>query len=94
MAKLIVHIAFFIYCQAAAPAARRGAGGQAGDQGVAAEVITDYKADELWEDGRLIVTTKVNESTLMNYGTMEDGRSFILEEKPFLFMENSFNLIK
>uniref|UniRef100_A0A1I7VG06 Secreted protein n=1 Tax=Loa loa TaxID=7209 RepID=A0A1I7VG06_LOALO len=58
MAKLIVHIAFFIYCQAAAPAVDGGAGGQARGPLVAAEVITDYKADELWEDGRLIVTTK------------------------------------
>ncbi|EJD73555.1 hypothetical protein LOAG_19028, partial [Loa loa] len=51
-----------------------------------AEITTDYKADELWEDGRLIATTKVNESILMNCGTVEDGRLFILEEKPFLFV--------
>ncbi|EJD73544.1 hypothetical protein LOAG_19039 [Loa loa] len=91
MAKLIVYIAFFICCQA--PNARQAGQRQNGEVR-AAEIITDYKADELWEDGRLIATTKVNKSTLMNYGTMEDGRSFILEEKPFLFMENSFNLIK
>ncbi|EJD73409.1 hypothetical protein LOAG_19168, partial [Loa loa] len=60
----------------------------------AAEIITDYKADELWEDGRLIATTNVKESMLMNCGAAEYGRSFIFEEKPFLFMENSLNLIK
>ncbi|EJD73543.1 hypothetical protein LOAG_19038, partial [Loa loa] len=60
----------------------------------AAEIITDYKADELWEDGRLIATTKVNKSILMNCGTVEDGRLFILEEKPFLFVEHSLDLIK
>uniref|UniRef100_A0A1I7VB40 Serine hydrolase n=1 Tax=Loa loa TaxID=7209 RepID=A0A1I7VB40_LOALO len=88
MARLIVYIAFAIYCQAAnqnparnvAPPARADA---AGLGAVAAEIITDYKADELWEDGRLIATTKVNKSILMNCGTVEDGRLFILEEKQF-----------
>uniref|UniRef100_A0A1I7VJI9 Uncharacterized protein n=2 Tax=Loa loa TaxID=7209 RepID=A0A1I7VJI9_LOALO len=82
MARLIVYIAFIIYCQAAnqnqarnaaAPAQAADAGaaanagaaaaGQAaaGVGGVAAEIITDYKADELWEDGRLIATTNVKE---------------------------------
>ncbi|EJD73489.1 hypothetical protein LOAG_19092, partial [Loa loa] len=72
MAKLIVHIAFIIYCQAANqnPGAPMGAAPmqpvpmQAAAMGVgavAAEITTDYKADELWEDGRLIATTKVNE---------------------------------
>ncbi|EJD73578.1 hypothetical protein LOAG_19003 [Loa loa] len=83
MAKLIVHIAFFIYCQAAAPAAPRAG---VADRALAAEITTDYKANELWEDGRLIATTKVEESILMNCGTVEDGRLFILEEKPFLFV--------
>uniref|UniRef100_A0A1I7VHC1 DUF4440 domain-containing protein n=2 Tax=Loa loa TaxID=7209 RepID=A0A1I7VHC1_LOALO len=70
MAKLIVYIAFIIYCQAAnqnqarnaaAPAQRADARAAAARVGaVAAEITTDYKADELWEDGRLIATTKVN----------------------------------
>ncbi|EFO15301.1 hypothetical protein LOAG_13210 [Loa loa] len=92
MAKLIVHIAFFIYCQAAAPAARGGVG--AGERGVAAEVVTDYKTDKLWEDGRLIATTKVEESISMNCGTVEDGPLFILMQKPFLSLGKSLDLIK
>ncbi|EJD73507.1 hypothetical protein LOAG_19074, partial [Loa loa] len=59
-----------------------------------AEVITDYKTDELWEDGRLIATAKVEESILMNCGTVENGRLSILENKPFLFVGNPFDLIK
>uniref|UniRef100_A0A1I7VB97 Lipocalin-like domain-containing protein n=1 Tax=Loa loa TaxID=7209 RepID=A0A1I7VB97_LOALO len=62
MAKLIVYLAFFICCQAAG---QNAAGG--GGVGGAAEVITDYKADKLWEDGRLIVTTKVEECTFILY---------------------------
>uniref|UniRef100_A0A1I7VIC1 Secreted protein n=1 Tax=Loa loa TaxID=7209 RepID=A0A1I7VIC1_LOALO len=77
MAKLIVHIAFIIYCQAAnqnqarnaAPPARAEAAGPvaAAVGAVAAEIITDYKADELWEDGRLIATTKVNKCMFISY---------------------------
>uniref|UniRef100_A0A1I7VAK3 Lipocalin-like domain-containing protein n=1 Tax=Loa loa TaxID=7209 RepID=A0A1I7VAK3_LOALO len=66
MAKLIVHIAFFIYCQAAAPAARRGAG-PAPNEALAAEITADYKAGKLWNDGRLITTTKVEECTFILY---------------------------
>ncbi|EJD73579.1 hypothetical protein LOAG_19004 [Loa loa] len=98
MTNLIVYIAFFIYCQAAnqnqAPMPRAGGDMQPMQAGVAAEVITDYKADELWEDGRLIATTKIEESIMMNCGSMEDEKLFILEEKPFLFLGNSLNLIK
>uniref|UniRef100_A0A1I7VB38 Lipocalin-like domain-containing protein n=1 Tax=Loa loa TaxID=7209 RepID=A0A1I7VB38_LOALO len=72
MTKLIVYIAFTIYCQAAnqnqarnaAPPAQAAAGGVGG---VAAEIITDYKADELWEDGRLIATKKVNKCMFISY---------------------------
>ncbi|EJD73423.1 hypothetical protein LOAG_19155 [Loa loa] len=60
----------------------------------AAEVVTDYKADKLWEDGRLIVAPKVEESILMNCGTVEVERLSILEDKSFLFVGNSFDLIK
>uniref|UniRef100_A0A1I7VB89 Lipocalin-like domain-containing protein n=1 Tax=Loa loa TaxID=7209 RepID=A0A1I7VB89_LOALO len=64
MAKLIVYLAFFICCQAAG----QNAAGPGGVNGAAvAEVITDYKADKLWEDGRLIVTTKVEECTFILY---------------------------
>ncbi|EJD73584.1 hypothetical protein LOAG_18997 [Loa loa] len=125
MTKLIVYIAFTIYCQAAnqnqarnaAPPAQAAAGG-VGGVGIlfeisretvfdgssnfsgnstsssttdftfagiksqfrpitfirlvvalilAAEIITDYKADELWEDGRLIATKKVNKCMFISY---------------------------
>ncbi|EJD73453.1 hypothetical protein LOAG_19126 [Loa loa] len=98
MAKLIVYIAFFIYCQAAnqnqAPMPRAGGDMQPMQAGVAAEVITDYKTDELWEDGRLIATAKVEKPIMIIFGTAEHGRSFVLEEKPFLFAWNSLDLIK
>ncbi|EJD73436.1 hypothetical protein LOAG_19142 [Loa loa] len=67
MAKLIVHIAFFIYCQAAAPAAPRAAG--VADGVLAAEIGTDYKTDELWEDGGLIATTKAEERMFISHTT-------------------------
>uniref|UniRef100_A0A1I7VB51 MliC domain-containing protein n=1 Tax=Loa loa TaxID=7209 RepID=A0A1I7VB51_LOALO len=79
MAKLIVYIAFIIYCQAAnqnqarnaaAPAQGADARAAAARVGaVAAEITTDYKADELWEDGRLIATTKVNKCMFISYRT-------------------------
>uniref|UniRef100_A0A1I7V965 Secreted protein n=1 Tax=Loa loa TaxID=7209 RepID=A0A1I7V965_LOALO len=95
MGRLIVYIAFIIYCQAAnqnqarnagapaqpadaaaaanagAAAAGQAAAGQAaaGVGGVAAEIITDYKANELWESGRLIATTKVNKCMFISYKT-------------------------
>ncbi|EFO13187.1 hypothetical protein LOAG_15344 [Loa loa] len=90
-----VYIAFFIYCQAAdqnQAAVPRGEGDR--QAGVAAEVVTDYKTDELWEDGRLIATTKVEKPIMMICGTVEYGRPFVLEEKPFLFAWNSLDLIK
>ncbi|KAK6107220.1 hypothetical protein QQG55_27330 [Brugia pahangi] len=90
MTKLLVYIAFIIYC-----------GGQAGNQGGAAmqggvgtEIITDYKVDKLWDDGSLIQTTQVEELILSNCDRMEDGRVSILEEKPLLFVRNTINLIK
>ncbi|VDM10264.1 unnamed protein product [Wuchereria bancrofti] len=61
---------------------------------VCAEINTDYKIDELWNDGSLIQTTQVEESTLLNCGRMEDGIVSILEEKPLLFVRNTLNLIK
>ncbi|KAK6107227.1 hypothetical protein QQG55_27360 [Brugia pahangi] len=87
MAKLLVYIAFIIYCQAA----NQGAARQAV---AAAEISTDYKVDKLWDDGILIQTTQVEESTLLNCDRMEDGRVSILEEKPLLFVRNTLNLIK
>nr|CDP97136.1 Bm13489 [Brugia malayi] len=44
-----------------------------------ADVITDYKAEKLWDDDLLIATTQIEESTLMNCDTMEDGRLFVLD---------------
>ncbi|KAK6107272.1 hypothetical protein QQG55_27570 [Brugia pahangi] len=88
MTKLLVYIAFIIYC-----------GGQAANQAArpvvaAAEISTDYKVDKLWDDGLLIQTTQVEESMLLNCDRMEDGRVSILEEKPLLFVRNTLNLIK
>ncbi|VIO97042.1 Uncharacterized protein BM_BM16 [Brugia malayi] len=87
MAKLLVYIAFIIYCSGQANQAGRG---NAAD----GEIITDYKVDKLWDDGSLIQTTQVEESTLLNCDRMEDGRVSILEEKPLLFVRNTLNLIK
>ncbi|KAK6107273.1 hypothetical protein QQG55_27575 [Brugia pahangi] len=87
MAKLLVYIAFIIYCQAANQGVVRRAV-------AAAEIITDYKVDKLWDDGSLIQTTQVEESVLLNCDRMEDGRVSILEEKPLLFVRNTLNLIK
>uniref|UniRef100_A0A1I7VAK8 Lipocalin-like domain-containing protein n=1 Tax=Loa loa TaxID=7209 RepID=A0A1I7VAK8_LOALO len=64
MAKLIVYLAFFICCQAAG---QNAAGGGVVGGAAAAEIITDYKADKLWDDGRLILTTKVEECTFILY---------------------------
>ncbi|VIO97046.1 Uncharacterized protein BM_BM459 [Brugia malayi] len=88
MTKLLVYLAFIIYC-----------GGQANQAGgernaAAAEIITDYKVDKLWNDGLLIQTTQVEESMLPNCDRTEDGRVSILEEKPLLFVRNTLNLIK
>ncbi|KAK6107225.1 hypothetical protein QQG55_27350 [Brugia pahangi] len=88
MTKLLVYIAFIIYCGRQANQA--GGGGNAAD----GEIITDYKVDKLWNDGSLIQTTQVEESMLLNCDRMEDGRVSILEEKPLLFVRNTLNLIK
>uniref|UniRef100_A0AAF5PFX2 Uncharacterized protein n=1 Tax=Wuchereria bancrofti TaxID=6293 RepID=A0AAF5PFX2_WUCBA len=88
MTKLLVHLAFIIYC-----------GGQAANQAaqgpvvVAAEIITGYKIDKLWDDDSLIQTTQVEESMLLNCDRMENGRVSILEEKALLFVRNTLNLI-
>uniref|UniRef100_A0AAF5Q724 Uncharacterized protein n=1 Tax=Wuchereria bancrofti TaxID=6293 RepID=A0AAF5Q724_WUCBA len=84
MAKLTVYLAFIIYC----------AGMRAVGAGLAAEIVTDYKADKLWDNDLVMETTQVEESTLTNCDTMEDGRLFILEEKPLLLMTNTVNLMK
>uniref|UniRef100_A0AAF5Q747 Lipoprotein n=1 Tax=Wuchereria bancrofti TaxID=6293 RepID=A0AAF5Q747_WUCBA len=60
----------------------------------AAEVVTDYKADKLWDNNLLMETTQIQESTLTNCDTMENGRLFILAEKPLLLTTNTLNLIK
>ncbi|VIO96959.1 Uncharacterized protein BM_BM13488 [Brugia malayi] len=88
MSKLIVYLSFIVYC----------GNQQQNRQGmrvapVAADVITDYKLDKLWDDELLMEITQVEESTLTNCDTMENGRLFILEEKPLLLMTNTVNLI-
>ncbi|VIO97097.1 Uncharacterized protein BM_BM8078 [Brugia malayi] len=87
MTKLLVYIAFIIYCGQAGNQARQG-------NGETAEIITDYKVDKLWNDGSLIQTRQVEELILSNCDRMEDGRVSILEEKPLLFVRNTLNLIK
>ncbi|VDN95700.1 unnamed protein product [Brugia pahangi] len=87
MSKLIVYLVFIIYC-----ANQGGGGGGAGARGVAAEIITDYKADKLWDNDLLMETTQVEEATLTNCDTMENGGLFILKEKPLLLMANTVNL--
>ncbi|EJW74680.1 hypothetical protein WUBG_14413 [Wuchereria bancrofti] len=98
MSKLIVHLVFIIYCFNQQPnAGGGGAGAAAGGVapgGVAAEVVTDYKADKLWDNNLLMETTQVEGSTLTNCDTMENGRLFILAEKPLLLTTNTLNLIK
>ncbi|VIO97045.1 Uncharacterized protein BM_BM9893 [Brugia malayi] len=89
MTKLLVYLAFIIYCGGQA-----NRGGAAPNNGAGGEIITDYKVDKLWDDGSLIQTTQVEESMLLNCDRMEDGRVSILEEKPLLFVRNTLNLIK
>ncbi|VDM15056.1 unnamed protein product [Wuchereria bancrofti] len=100
MTKLLVHLAFIIYC--GGQAANQGAAPMQPMQGAvvpmrgaaAAEIITDYKVDKLWDDGSLTQTTQVEESMLLNCDRMGNGRVSILEEKPLLFVRNTLNLIK
>uniref|UniRef100_A0AAF5Q762 Uncharacterized protein n=1 Tax=Wuchereria bancrofti TaxID=6293 RepID=A0AAF5Q762_WUCBA len=89
MTKLLVHLAFIIYC--GGQAANQNAAMQAGN---GAEINTEYKIDELWDDCSLIQTTQVEESVLSNCDRMENGRVSILEEKPLLFVRNTLSLIK
>ncbi|VDM15527.1 unnamed protein product [Wuchereria bancrofti] len=88
MAKLIVYLAFIIYCGAMGAGQMRAMGA-----GLVADIITDYKADKLWDDDLLMETTQVEESTLTNCDTIEDGKLF-LAERPLLLMTNTLNLIK
>ncbi|VIO96952.1 Uncharacterized protein BM_BM10174 [Brugia malayi] len=88
MARLIVYLAFIIFC------ANRQQNAAVGPGGVAAEVVTNYRADKLWDDDLLMETMQVEESTLTNCDTMKDGRLFVLEEKPLLLMTNTVNLMK
>ncbi|VDN85647.1 unnamed protein product [Brugia pahangi] len=88
MTKLVVCLAFIIFCGNQGQNARRAAGG------VGAKTVTDYKADKLWDDDLLMETTQVQESIMTDCDTMEDGRLFILEEKPLLLITNSVNLMK
>ncbi|VIO96953.1 Uncharacterized protein BM_BM10173 [Brugia malayi] len=87
MAKLIVYLAFIICCN-------RQQNGAVVQGGVVADVITDYKADKLWADDLLMKTIQVEESTLTNCDKMENGRLFVMEEKPLLLMTNTVNLMK
>ncbi|KAK6107139.1 hypothetical protein QQG55_26985 [Brugia pahangi] len=88
MARLIVYLAFIIVC------ANRQQNAAVAPGGAAAEVVTNYRADKLWDDDLLMETTQVEESTLTNCDTMEHGGLFILEEKPLLLMANTVNLMK
>nr|CDP97140.1 Bm10172 [Brugia malayi] len=96
MSKWILYIVFIIYCanQAQNAGGGGGGGGPAGAAGAAAEVVTNYRADKLWDDDLLMETMQVEESTLTNCDTMENGRLFILKEKPLLLMADTVNLMK
>ncbi|KAK6107143.1 hypothetical protein QQG55_27000 [Brugia pahangi] len=91
MAKLIVCLAFVICCGQNMIQLQNM---QAMAAGIVADIITDYKAEKLWDDDLLMATTQVEESTLTNCDTMENGGLFILEEKPLLLMANTVNLMK
>uniref|UniRef100_A0AAF5RY26 Uncharacterized protein n=1 Tax=Wuchereria bancrofti TaxID=6293 RepID=A0AAF5RY26_WUCBA len=99
MSKLIVHLVFIIYCCNQQPnaggggAAAGAAAGGVAPGGVAAEVVTDYKAEKFWDNDLLMETTQVEES-VKNCDAMEDGRLFILEEKSLLLMTDTVSLIK
>ncbi|VDN84339.1 unnamed protein product [Brugia pahangi] len=80
MTKLVVYLAFIIFCNRQQN--QQGMGAVVAPISIA-DVITGYKAEILWDDDLLIATTQVEESTMMNCDTMEDGRLFVLEEKPF-----------
>ncbi|KAK6107144.1 hypothetical protein QQG55_27005 [Brugia pahangi] len=88
MTKLVVYLAFIIFCGNQGQNVRRAAAG-----GVGAKIVTDYKADKLWDDDLLMETTQVQESIMTNCDTMKDGRLFILDEKPLLLITNSVNLM-
>ncbi|KAK6107150.1 hypothetical protein QQG55_27035 [Brugia pahangi] len=83
MTKLVVYLAFIIFCNRQQN--QQGMGAVVAPISIA-DVITGYKAEILWDDDLLIATTQVEESTMMNCDTMEDGRLFVLEEKPLLLM--------
>ncbi|KAK6107149.1 hypothetical protein QQG55_27030 [Brugia pahangi] len=88
MSKLIACLALIIYCGNQQQNAMRARGA------VAAQAVTDYKAEKLWDDELLMAKTQIEESTMMNCDTMEDGRLFVLEEKPLLLITNTANLMK
>uniref|UniRef100_A0AAF5Q6J2 Uncharacterized protein n=1 Tax=Wuchereria bancrofti TaxID=6293 RepID=A0AAF5Q6J2_WUCBA len=87
MSEIIVYLVFIIYC-----------GNQAQNAGrmravAAADVITDYKTEKLW-DNDLVMETMQVEELVKNCDAIEDGRLFILEEKSLLLMTNIVSLIK
>nr|CDP97139.1 Bm13490 [Brugia malayi] len=78
MAKLIVYLAFIIYCGRAANQQQNAQGMRIG---IVADVITDYKAEKLCDDELLMATKQVEESIMTNCDTMKDGRLFIFGRK-------------
>ncbi|KAK6107147.1 hypothetical protein QQG55_27020 [Brugia pahangi] len=91
MAKLIVYLAFVICCGGNMMQLQNM---QAMAAGIVADAITDYKTDKMWDDDLLMATTQVEELTLTNYDTMENGGLFILKEKSLLLMTNTVSLMK
>ncbi|VBB27850.1 unnamed protein product [Acanthocheilonema viteae] len=94
MTKLIVYLAFCICCQRAANQQAQGA---AMASISVAKVLTDCIVEKFWNNGQLIATMQVEQSTITNCGTMEDGRPSPIsfqEKSPLQFMINTLNLIK
>ncbi|EJD73788.1 hypothetical protein LOAG_18812 [Loa loa] len=84
MAKLVAFLLFVIYC---------GAAPGGGNAGRVMAIVMHGEADKLWDNDQLIGTMQL-ESTLTNYGTIEDGRLPALERNPMLFVRNTLELIK
>ncbi|KAL4002309.1 hypothetical protein ACH3XW_2930 [Acanthocheilonema viteae] len=74
MAKVMLYLAFVIYCDQ-----------QANPNG---EIITDCKVDESLDDDQLIVKTQADESTLISYDGMQNERLSSMEVNPMLFPVN------
>ncbi|EFO17992.1 hypothetical protein LOAG_10508 [Loa loa] len=88
MAKVTAYIAFCIYCGMNMNHVVRAG------QVTKGAIITDDAADKLWDDGQSIGAIQLEETTVTNCDMMEDGRLFVLEWNPMLFVRNALDIIK